>query len=1602
MELMNWPTAWSEIKSASSGFAPAIRCFEVARVRLRTTPNGIGEVRFRTRSIGQFFGRAVMGCLLVSVLTPAFAADFPPQDHAGTDLTLAEGDRIWGVHTSIGTFRVGAGVSVAVRKFETATPGTGRLEINADNIIVAGVIDATGAGHEGGGGGGGTPGTAFTGPSGAGGSGGQVFRDGTPGERGEDGLDSANGNGGAGAGTWGGLGGFRPASEGSTLDGDNGGYLAPGANGDISTDESISIGSGGGGGAGAGIFSSFFFNRSSGGGGAGGAGGGAIALIASESLNIEGGTILSRGTYGGNGAEPSSLDGGPGGNTLPEEEGLGGLVIFIPEDMFTVGGQGGRGAGGGILLRCDTAEGLMMDRATIDAAGAGNTRFNGGTIKIFFAGEDPTQTAGLNGGRFFSPGFEGTGPTFVDADASGPIRDGKSWGSAYRGVAEALEAPRIWNSPIWVAEGTYRESIALSSGDNLFGGFSGVETDLAERDVVLHPTIIDASTAVAGLPALHVVVAKGVVETLLDGFTLTGGNASQGEHPLDLVGGGILYEMANDTNVVVDCTIVNNSALRRGGGMYLRHADPLILRTTIANNASSEFSGGGVFCVESSPTMRNLTIRGNTADWSGGGIHVEDSSLSIVDSLISENNARVRGGGIFSDGSSISVRACAVMRNAASSGGGFFIGGNLSTEILNTLIEGNTSVLSGAGISIDSGSIVNCTVVNNVAGTFGGGLSTASGSGLSIANTVFAGNQNLAVRIGEFSSTRVFDMTNSLFFNNGGGDVFEGGSIYTGANEINLNVQGARNNFDGDPRFFDEAARNFRLRDRSNALDRGDAAAAPAEDFEGDPRPGSDGLVDIGFDESQSDFTPEPDVLPPDSRVVDAPELVAAAVFQVPYIASDAASGVRHVELFFRLNGGPWRKFGLTFTQSPITLDTSVTGGDGLYEFYTVATDLAGNFESPPAESDDETRVIASLTGNRIYVDLNSPGLQTGASWSNAVHEISDALFVAEAKQIKEIWVADGTYEDSITINDGTALYGGFEGSGGAEETMLDQRDFARNVTTIDATLPIQGATRRRVVLMDAISDARLDGFTITGGNSGSPPAMGLGGGILCLDLGPGNRIANCVIRDNSANGGGGIACISASPAISDCTIIGNLGRSFAGGVYFADSPGASIIRCIISANQTNGDGGGIGNFASTPVIAECIISGNRAGDNGGGVHSRGLSSPMFLNPSSTFLNSAITGNRAGDFGGGIFLGPLAAPHIVNSTVTSNSSRRMKGGGVFVSVNDLTPRPFPIRIQNTIFSDNDWFAIYEEFPGTDLILDTSLFFGNPDSDYFDQGQTAYDSARLINLNVEGARNNISGDPRFRAGESGTWTEAPQWDEARNRTTLFDASASFTPGALSGRIINPNTQDRFEAYITSNTATSVTVVGDLSESVMGDSSYRMIHYQLGDGSEALDRANRGTATSIDFEGDPRPGTDGLVDIGFDEAPSEFAPLANDASLFRHTIPPVVMPGETLEAEIILVNTGQTTWSYDGLFKLALLDDPCDLWDLNFPRINIQPNVFVLPAGNARFPIRLKIPAEFGGCTLRFQMIQEFVEFFGEVVEIELKVQANEAGHWRSYR
>jgi hypothetical protein len=117
----------------------------------------------------------------------------------------------------------------------------------------------------------------------------------------------------------------------------------------------------------------------------------------------------------------------------------------------------------------------------------------------------------------------------------------------------------------------------------------------------------------------------------------------------------------------------------------------------------------------------------------------------------------------------------------------------------------------------------------------------------------------------------------------------------------------------------------------------------------------------------------------PVSAVGALPASYTGSSLSIPYAASDATSGVGFVTLHYRVDGGAYAQYGGNFTSSPINF---VIPGDGDYDFYTVATDVAGNVEPAPGAPDASCTLTVGTTpdpiGNPDYIDFGFPDSEAG------------------------------------------------------------------------------------------------------------------------------------------------------------------------------------------------------------------------------------------------------------------------------------------------------------------------------------------------------------------------------------------------------------------------------------------------------------------------------------------------------------------------------------------------------------------------------------------------------------------------------------------------
>jgi len=388
----------------------------------------------------------------------------------------------------------------------------------------------------------------------------------------------------------------------------------------------------------------------------------------------------------------------------------------------------------------------------------------------------------------------------VDQTADGN-NDGTSWEDAYTDLQTALQAVRDGYdltpddpiddvAEIWVARGVYKPYTGTAPDDQnasfelvqnlgIFGGFYGTETKQSQRnpDPVQNGTVLSGDLGDNDAVSIeedrssfednsHTVVFAGdtIDQTaVLDGFMITGGF-----NTVDNGGGAYIKGLPTLKNLFVR----NNAAAEGGGGLAINAQQPgdLIITDCIFDGNVADYigdrRGGGIWSSGDSQgtnyrlILRNCIFRDNTAHY-GGGLYVDNQKLSLKRCTFTANNAIQGtdggwGGGMRGHYAQIDMDQCKFIGNDAEySGGGIFLTGNCQIEITQSVIAGNTSYSSGAGLVSSSDTafgpgrreiwVINSVFADNTCSGGCGITMFESNSSLQVENSIFWGNEGWAV-----------------------------------------------------------------------------------------------------------------------------------------------------------------------------------------------------------------------------------------------------------------------------------------------------------------------------------------------------------------------------------------------------------------------------------------------------------------------------------------------------------------------------------------------------------------------------------------------------------------------------------------------------------------------------------------------------------------------------------------------------------------------------------------------------------------------------------------------------------------------------------------
>jgi cysteine-rich repeat protein/predicted outer membrane repeat protein len=291
--------------------------------------------------------------------------------------------------------------------------------------------------------------------------------------------------------------------------------------------------------------------------------------------------------------------------------------------------------------------------------------------------------------------------------------DGTTWPNALPTLRAALQLARP-GEEIWVAAGVYTPDIGpgatandadmsfeLVDGVAIYGGFTGAEARLAERDPVANETVLDGdldrNPTIQGTHALHVVRAGAVSPSaILDGFTIRAGYADPGGPSP----GGAGLRIGGGSPTIRNCRFTDNFA-ETGGAVHVEDGNPLLEACTFDANGA-DHAGGAIYVVYGRLTVSASTFDGNRVFQGQSGDNVGGGAIFVYEATLQLERSRFVGNeATYSRGGAVHVYE-----------GGF--GREAEATVLHSLFYDNRARGGGAiALSLGALHVVNSTLSGN-------------------------------------------------------------------------------------------------------------------------------------------------------------------------------------------------------------------------------------------------------------------------------------------------------------------------------------------------------------------------------------------------------------------------------------------------------------------------------------------------------------------------------------------------------------------------------------------------------------------------------------------------------------------------------------------------------------------------------------------------------------------------------------------------------------------------------------------------------------------------------------------------------------------------
>ncbi|MCF7793850.1 MAG: T9SS type A sorting domain-containing protein [Candidatus Cloacimonetes bacterium] len=899
--------------------------------------------------------------------------------------------------------------------------------------------------------------------------------------------------------------------------------------------------------------------------------------------------------------------------------------------------------------------------------------------------EDRIQNTTIDMGAY--EWTEGTDPLnnaenvlYVSVDASG-ADNGSSWVDAFTSLQSALDVGTS-GVEIWVAKGTYKPSydygllggphiyhFRLIEGVEIYGGFAGSETAVSQRtnfglgeanETILSGDLsgdddFDINTGgyqgTTGMDnCAHVLYHPDGLNltstSILDGFTITGGNANGPDTHIK-AGGLYLYSSSPTIQNVI---FKSNQAIELGGAAYIYNSTSEFSDVSFVENISA--GGGGLYVSTGSPVFTNAVFTGNVSSADGGALSSHSSTVTITNALFADNNCSQDGGALELYSS--------------------------STAFTTTL--------------------TNVTTANNTSGRYGGGINfqSSASSSLVLNNSIVYGNT--ATTNG-----------NEIASNSSGGTTLNYSCYDNDTNDVvvsNGTLTATNNNTTFNPGFVDPASDDYRIRGFSPCKDNGsNGFNALSTDIRGEDRI-QNSTIDMGAYEWTEGVDPQYNAENVLYVAFDASGADNGSSWTDAFVSLQSALNVATSGSKIWVAKGTYKpsyEYGLGEGDSDdlFNKNEGIEVNDKYGKTKNVKNNSTNNRSSRDSR-DSRNYHFRLIEGVEIYGGFAGTETSVEQRTNYDIGEVNETILSGDLSSNDNFDVTNGGYQGTTGDDNcyhvlyhpnglnltSSAVLDGFTISGGNANGTLSAHTKAGGLY-----LTYSSPTIRNIVFTSNSSATSAGGVYLDHSTSlftnisiiDNTTTSSVGGGIFISYGDPefdqieivsnyapyaggmyiysSTPVLNNIkfTSNSSADVGGGLYTHSASPTITNALFASNTAGTFGGAIIFYSSDSqydATLNNVTISDNQAGQSGGAIrfasNNAASTLNINNSIIWGNTATTSGNEL--------SLVDAGSTTLNYSCYRNLLNDIEG--------APTVTNQNITSDPK--------FVLISNNPDHPYSI------------------------------------------------------------------------------------------------------------------------------------------------------------------------------------------------------------------------------------------------------------------------------------------------------------------------------------